>query len=195
VATHEPRKNLVRLLDAFEQMQAGGELQGYRLVLVGGSGWKNGELDARIKASPAVVRTGYVDDAALPALYAHAEALVFASTYEGFGMPVLEARLCGTRIVTTDIPELREAGGDDAVYVQPSTEGIRNGIRQVVATASNERARQHQSCVALEQHHNSWRVSARLLAEQVLTLQAGTAGQLTAAAVDATPLSPGQSCR
>jgi glycosyltransferase involved in cell wall biosynthesis len=64
----------------------------------------------------------------MPFLYAGADALIFPSLYEGFGMPVLEARACGARVVTTDIPELREAGDEYVIYVQPTLEGIKAGI-------------------------------------------------------------------
>lgn len=170
VATHEPRKNLVRLLDAFEQLQAAGELPGYKLVLVGASGWKNEELDARITRSTAVVRTGYALDDWLPALYARAEALVFPSTYEGFGMPVLEAALCGTRVVTTDIPELREAGGPDATYIEPTVEGIAAGIR--AALAAPRRATPPPA-----QAEHTWPHAARILAEQIVAVAQQTAQQ------------------
>ncbi|MEW6752183.1 MAG: glycosyltransferase family 1 protein [Candidatus Latescibacterota bacterium] len=131
VATWEPRKNLEVLISAFLQMSGAGELPGYRLVLVGGRGWKDRRLADLVGArgSEAIVPLGYVPDEHLPALYAGAEAFVFPSLYEGFGMPVLEARACGTRLVVSDIPELREAGGADALYVAPTAAGIQDGIR------------------------------------------------------------------
>jgi glycosyltransferase involved in cell wall biosynthesis len=69
-----------------------------------------------------------VPDEELPFLYAGADAFVCPSTYEGFGIPVLEARACGVPVVASDIPELREAGGADAIYIEPTEEGIRTGI-------------------------------------------------------------------
>jgi len=75
---------------------------------------------------------GYVPDELMPVLYAGADALIFPSLYEGFGMPVLEARACGARVVTTDIPELREAGDEYVIYVQPTVEGIKAGIQQAI---------------------------------------------------------------
>ena len=68
----------------------------------------------------------------MPFLYAGADALVFPSLYEGFGMPVLEARACGARVVTTDIPELREAGDEYVIYVQPTLEGVKAGILRAI---------------------------------------------------------------
>lgn len=133
VGTWEPRKNLDLLLDAIIAMKACGELGQRRLVLVGGRGWKDDRLGGRIGTLSGLVEPlGYVSDLDLPKLYAGADAFVFPSIYEGFGMPVLEARACGTPIVTTDSPELREAGGPDAVYVTPTLDGIRNGIKMVL---------------------------------------------------------------
>lgn len=135
VATWEPRKNLELLLTTLAQIHACGELGQRRLVLVGGRGWKNDRLTALVRDHPDLVHPlGYVPDQDLPMLYSGADAFVFPSTYEGFGMPVLEARACGTPVVTTDTPELREAGGPDAVYVRPTIEGIRSGLRQVLSS-------------------------------------------------------------
>jgi glycosyltransferase involved in cell wall biosynthesis len=52
---------------------------------------------------------------------------------EGFGMPVLEARACQTKIVTSDLPELHEAGGDQPIYIRPDSQGIRAGIMAALA--------------------------------------------------------------
>jgi glycosyltransferase involved in cell wall biosynthesis len=133
VSTLEPRKNLARLVEAYVAMRAAGELEGVSLVLVGQSGWKNASLQAKVmeaRAAGAEIRlTGHVPDELLPALYADAEAMVMPSIYEGFGLPVLEARLCGARVAATDIPEIREAGGDRVTYFDPTVAGIQSGIR------------------------------------------------------------------
>jgi glycosyltransferase involved in cell wall biosynthesis len=68
----------------------------------------------------------------MPSLYALSEALLFPSLYEGFGMPVLEARVCGARVVTSDIPELREAGDEHVIYVEPTAEGVKDGILRAI---------------------------------------------------------------
>jgi glycosyltransferase involved in cell wall biosynthesis len=79
-----------------------------------------------------LVLAGYVPDELMPVLYAGADALIFPSLYEGFGMPVLEARACGARVVATDIPELREAGDEYVIYVQPTLDGVKAGIMQAI---------------------------------------------------------------
>lgn len=133
VATLEPRKNIDSLLEAFERLRARGGLDGYVLALAGGEGWKTGPLARRIaEAAPQVVRLGYVDDEALPALYSGAAAFILPSLYEGFGMPVAEAAACGTPVVCTDIPELREASGGAATHVAPDPDSIAAGILRVL---------------------------------------------------------------
>src|SRR4029077_11293484 len=134
VATPEPRKNLDAVLRAYIELKRDGKLSEHQLVLAGPTGWKNRGLKQRLdEARPyGLVLAGYVPDESMPMLYAGADALVFPSLYEGFGMPVLEARACGARVVTTDIPELREAGDEYAIYVQPTLDGVKTGIMKAV---------------------------------------------------------------
>jgi len=128
VGTWEPRKGLQRLVAAFADLVEHRLLRDHQLVLIGDRGWKDQAIAELLKNQERIRPLGFVDDDSLSALYSGADALVLPSTYEGFGMPVLEARACGTRVVTTDIPELREAGGHDAIYVPPTVDGIRDGI-------------------------------------------------------------------
>jgi glycosyltransferase involved in cell wall biosynthesis len=134
VATPEPRKNLDAVLRAYIELKSDGKLGEHQLVLAGPTGWKNQALNQRLAAARVhrVVLAGYVPDDLMPILYAGADALVFPSLYEGFGMPVLEARSCGARVVTTDISELREAGDEYVTYVQPTVEGIKAGILRAI---------------------------------------------------------------
>jgi glycosyltransferase involved in cell wall biosynthesis len=134
VAAKEPRKNLDVLLRAYIDLKRSGKLREHQLVLAGPTGWKNRALEQRLGEARAhgLVLAGYVPDELLPALYATADALVFPSLYEGFGMPVLEARTCGARVVTTDIPELREAGDEYVIYVQPTLDGVKTGIMNAI---------------------------------------------------------------
>jgi glycosyltransferase involved in cell wall biosynthesis len=126
VATLEPRKNVDRVLSAFLTLTARGELRGHQLVIAGARGWSNTSLYQRLEAARdrGVVLTGYVADELMPGLYSEANALLFPSTYEGFGMPVLEARACGTPAVISCIPELLEAAASDAHAIDPTTEQI-----------------------------------------------------------------------
>ncbi|MEN6490079.1 MAG: glycosyltransferase family 1 protein [Smithella sp.] len=135
VATWEPRKNLNLLLETFLLMKQNGELDDYGLVLVGGHGWKNEQLTRILGEnyeSKDVLFLGYVADEVLPLLYSGAKVFLFPSIYEGFGMPVLEARKCGIPVITSDIIELREAGGNGCIYINPTSNGIRDGILRLL---------------------------------------------------------------
>lgn len=158
VATLEPRKNVAGLLRAFVALKRAGELPDHRLVLVGARGWQQMPLERELAAARelGVVIAGYVPDDMMPALYAGAEALVCPSFYEGFGMPVLEARACGSRVLVADVPELREAGGPHAVVVPPTIDGLRDGLKRVLAQP-------HRPEADLARRH-AWRAGALRLA-------------------------------
>lgn len=124
-----PCKNLDRVVDAVTLMKGQGRLADHQVVMVGKQSWTTrGRIRGRAQANNWVRPLGYVDDKTMAALYSLADALVFPSSYEGFGMPVYEARAMGCRVVTTESPELREAGGADATYVEPTPEGIAFGL-------------------------------------------------------------------
>jgi glycosyltransferase involved in cell wall biosynthesis len=120
VGTLEPRKNVVRLLDAFATLRAQGAP--HRLVLAGEPGWGVEPMLARLAApdlAGAVVRPGRVAERDLPTLYREADAFAYPSFYEGFGLPVVEAMACGTPVVTSDASSLPEVAGDAALLVPP----------------------------------------------------------------------------
>ena len=115
------RKNLVRALSAFERVHAEGLTEGW--VVVGRPGWLYDDFFARMERSPArkaVRLLGYVPDEDLPALYAGAQALLFPSLYEGFGLPVLEAMACGTPVAASNASSVPEVGGDGVLYFDPT---------------------------------------------------------------------------
>ena len=121
VGTIEPRKNLTRLLSAFETIRAEGLSDG--LVIVGRRGWLYDDFFAALERSPvrdAVIFPGYVPDEDLPAIYAGAQVLVFPSLYEGFGLPVLEAMACGTPVTASSASSIPEVGGDAVLYFDPT---------------------------------------------------------------------------
>ena len=137
VGTIEPRKNLTRLLHAFEVLHAGGLTDA--LVVVGKRGWLYGDFFAELERSPvreAVILPGFVPDEHLPAVYAGAQALVFPSLYEGFGLPTLEAMACGTPVACSDTASLPEVGGDAALYFDPTSEdAIVETLRRLLSDA------------------------------------------------------------
>jgi glycosyltransferase involved in cell wall biosynthesis len=148
VGTPEPRKNFDLLVRNFTELRP--RLPNMELAIVGGGGWKNTAINALLQA-PGIRRLGFVPDADMPALYAGAELFVLPSKYEGFGSPALEARACGTRIVATDIPEIREAGGSSALYVTP--DNLKEGILAALSKSPNA-----------SEPFPSWRDSAMKLA-------------------------------
>lgn len=133
VGTREPRKNLVRAIEAFRALPADVR-DGRRLVVVGRPGWGEGPIDAAIAAAGDLVHVaGFVDEADLPGVYAGADAFVYASFHEGFGLPVLEAMAVGTPVVTSNVSSLPEVAGDAAITVDPrSVEAIREGLARVL---------------------------------------------------------------
>ncbi|MCL4217595.1 MAG: glycosyltransferase family 4 protein [Candidatus Hydrogenedentes bacterium] len=137
VGTLEPRKNLKTLLDAFEMLGADA---GLRLVLVGGRGWSSERLYARLESEPLadrVIWKGYVPQADLSALYSAAEAFVFPSHYEGFGLPVLEAMTCGCPVVASNAASLPEVAGDGALLCDPGNAGaFRDAIGSILSDAA-----------------------------------------------------------
>lgn len=140
VATHEPRKNLGLLIKVFSEMKCEGLLPEHRLILVGKPGWKSERLEASIKAGArhGISCLGFVPDQDLAILYSAASVFVFPSLYEGLGLPVLEARACGVPIVASDIPELREAGGENCIYVHPDEVGLKQGILAALSLKRSE---------------------------------------------------------
>jgi glycosyltransferase involved in cell wall biosynthesis len=137
VGTIEPRKNLTRLLAAFEVLHDEGLSDA--LVVVGRRGWLTGDFFAALERSPAraaVLLPGYLADDDLPAVYAGAQLLAFPSLCEGFGLPLLEAMACGTPAVAARAAALPEIGGDAARYFDPiSVEEMVAALRDVLRDA------------------------------------------------------------
>lgn len=129
MGTYARRKNLRSAIGGVELLKARGNLADHQLVLVGPHAWSGRNAVSGNSGNKRWLRiVGAVNDEELAALYSVADALLFPSIYEGFGMPVIEARAFGCRVVTTDSLELREAGGADAVYVNPTPEGVADGL-------------------------------------------------------------------
>lgn len=153
----EPRKNLVRLLKAYElYLKGAGENEPPQLVLAGGKGWICDEIFA--EAGHGVLKenvrfTGYVADEDVPVMMAGAEVFCFPSLYEGFGMPVIEAMACGTPVLVAKDTVLEEVAQDAGMKADPfSEESIAEGLlalsqnrelREKLALCGMERAKQY----------------------------------------------------
>lgn len=112
VGTMSPRKNLARLLEAWQM--ASDALAGWTLVLAGPKGW-----GPELPETPGVVPIGYVGHETLPGLLAAAEVFCYPSLYEGFGLPALEAMAAGTPTVAGRYSAAEEVLGDAALFVDP----------------------------------------------------------------------------
>ena len=124
LGTLEPRKNLETLLTAYARWRghAGPAERDTKLVVAGGKGWFYETIFAQAASlglHDAVLFPGYVPDGELPDWYRAASGFVYPSVFEGFGLPVLEAMACGTPVLCSDIPALREVAGDAALLVSP----------------------------------------------------------------------------
>ncbi len=124
VGTIQPRKNYVRLLEAFAKIIAncGLQIANLQLVICGGRGWMYDEIYQaveRLGLSERVLFTDFVSDDDLPALYALATLFVYPSLYEGFGLPIAEAMACGAPVLSSNASSLPEVAGDAALYFDP----------------------------------------------------------------------------
>ena len=133
LGTVQPRKNVVRLIEAFSMVKQDSNLAGHCLVIAGKRGWLADEIyqaPHKYGVSQSVHFIEYVAEEDVPYLYAGADLFTLPSLYEGFGLPILEALASGTRVVTSKISSLPEVGGGLVTYVDPlSSQSIANGIR------------------------------------------------------------------
>lgn len=121
VSTIEPRKNVLRLLQAF-QLYREKNKNGLPLILIGGSGWNNEKEYNKISELEGkgwIRYLGYVKQRDIPFLYAASKGVVFPSLYEGFGLPVAEAIQSGVPVVTSENSAMSEFSGESAYLVNP----------------------------------------------------------------------------
>jgi glycosyltransferase involved in cell wall biosynthesis len=138
VGALQARKNILRLIEAFETLEGD-----FDLVLAGSDGYKAEEIHACIANSPARQRIralGYLPNGAIERLYRSAAALAFPSLEEGFGLPVLEAMSAGLPVVTSNCSALAEIAGGAALLVDPlDTAALAEGLSRATADSSLRR--------------------------------------------------------
>jgi glycosyltransferase involved in cell wall biosynthesis len=142
VGTIEPRKNLRRLVQAFQLLREG-VASDHTLVLAGPLGW-DATFTAFLREMDAswVHLPGYVPLESLPSLYHLASAVAYPSVYEGFGLPVLEAMCCSAVVVASNVSAVPEVLGSDAVQFDPySVEDIAGALQTALTMSPDERAR------------------------------------------------------
>ncbi|MGD0297436.1 MAG: glycosyltransferase family 1 protein [Bryobacteraceae bacterium] len=145
VSTSHPHKNLIALLRAFGQ--AGGMPH---LVITGVRGFAAREVERGVEqiVGDSVKITGWIPRGELYELFRGARGFIYPSTFEGFGMPVLEAMAAGVPVACSDIPPLREIAGSTVHYFDPASENeIRDALEKLAASAipteaARERARE-----------------------------------------------------
>jgi len=161
--TMEPRKNLLTLIRAFEEVLRSSELRP-QLVVAGKVGWKQNEVIQNLESSEFSDRirlAGYVSDADLCALYSSCRAFVYPSFYEGFGLPPLEAMACGAPVIATAVPSVI-ASGARVISATDTHELSRN----LVELLSDARARESASDAGLKHASKfSWEQTAMLTRE------------------------------
>ncbi|RMG89877.1 MAG: glycosyltransferase family 1 protein [Chloroflexi bacterium] len=119
LGTLEPRKNLVMLLKAYAALPPNERLP---LILAGGKGWQYDEIFATIEQyqlGDMVHTPGFLPADEMAFWYNSADAFVYPSVFEGFGLPVLEAMACGTPVITTDVSSLPEVAGNAGFCLPP----------------------------------------------------------------------------
>nr|WP_272898847.1 glycosyltransferase family 1 protein [Bordetella sp. 02P26C-1] len=162
VGTLEPRKNLHRLLKAYARLPASLR-QNTQFVLVGAKGWGGvdvAQLVSQLGVARDVVLPGYVDDAQLATLYAHAQFLAMPSLYEGFGLPLIEAMSCGVPVLTSNLSSMPEVAADAGFFVDPLDEvSIADGLARLLAEdALRQSLASRARCIA---SRYSWEQAAR----------------------------------
>lgn len=135
----QPRKNFVRLIEAFHIARQAAKLP-HKLVIGGSKGWLYDQIFACVQElglTEQVLFPGFIEDADLAALYSATEFFAYPSLYEGFGLPILEALACGAPVLTADNSCLPEAGGPGALYVKAEdTNSIAEGLIKLAEDAN-----------------------------------------------------------
>ena len=160
LGTIEPRKNIARLIEAFERMQ--GPIS---LVIAGRLGWKYNAILDQIERSPKrrfIHLLGYVPESDKPYLMKLARVFAWPSLYEGFGLPVLEAMAVGTPVVTSNVSSLPEVAGDAALLVDPYNSG--DIAKALSLLHSDENLRTHYSTKGLARSQEfTWEKCAEIV--------------------------------
>lgn len=160
VGTIEPRKDAPTLVKAFDRVA--GAHTDLTLVLAGGEGWGTAPVETAIAAARhrrRIVRTGYVPDAAVPALLRRAAAVAYPALEEGFGLPALEALACGAPLVTTSGSAMEEVAGTAALLVEPGdVDGLAGALDMLVRGDAGLDARRRRGLEIAARH--TWAASA-----------------------------------
>jgi len=150
VGTVEPRKNLLTLARAFDRILRTTSLRP-QLVIAGEKGWLSDDLMTYLDQSRVrerVLFTGHLADDELRALYSACRVFVYPSLYEGFGLPLLEAMICGAPVVTSNVPSIIETVGDVARLISPTD--VDDLASAVVALLDDTNEREYRSGTGID---------------------------------------------
>ena len=155
VGTIQPRKNLVRLIEAYSKLIVNCQLsieEAPSLVLAGSPGWLYEDIygaPQRFGVADRVRFLGRIEDDALPALLSGCRAFVFPSLFEGFGLSLLEAMACGATTITSKTTSLPEVGGQAPIYVDPyRTDELTQALEKVLKMGEDERRQLSQRSIS-----------------------------------------------
>ena len=161
VGALHPRKNLKRLIAAYENLRASDPVFDYELVIVGEALWKRSGYDLKIddQTKSHIHFTGHLSLEELAQVMASASVFTFVPYFEGFGIPLVEAMRCGTPILSGNLTSLPEVAGDAALYCDPlDVDDITDKLREI---CSNETLRNELSQKGLKRSKEfSWDQSA-----------------------------------
>ncbi len=156
VGTKEPRKNIKALIKCYLDYYFYYRSKNIKLVIAGGSGWGKSLIDEDIKKCDGIIILGYIDDEDLPYLYSGANIFIYPSIYEGYGIPIVEALKCGTKVVCTDIEEHREAAfGNNILFVNSDSDSLHTGLKSALTMENS---------VSLISENNTWKKSGHAMA-------------------------------
>lgn len=148
VGTLQPRKNIIRLIEAFSRIVANdtridANKNNLELVIIGRRGWQYEEIlvaPEKFGVKDKVRFLENIQDDELDVFYHHALCYVLPSLYEGFGLPVLEAMQRNCPVITSNVSSLPEAGGDAAMYVEP--EDVNDIVEKITKVIADKKLRE-----------------------------------------------------
>ncbi|MEO0967754.1 MAG: glycosyltransferase family 1 protein [Cyanobacteria bacterium J06639_18] len=136
VSTIEPRKNIVAIIKAFNYLKEKYKIE-HNLVLIGKKGWRYEPIFNAINQSPwknSIYHLDYLSDELVALFYSKADAFVYPSHYEGFGLPVLEAMTLGAPVISANSSSIPEVAGEAALLVNPNqTMELAEAILKVIS--------------------------------------------------------------
>jgi glycosyltransferase involved in cell wall biosynthesis len=163
VSNRKPHKNEFRIVEAFAKADLDPRM---RLVFTGETTEKLSHWIDIQQVRSRVEFMGNVPEESLPALYRGAQALIFPSLYEGFGLPILEAMACGTPVVTSNLTAMPETAGFAAVFVNPrSVEEIANAMERIIGDSSLRNQMRDRGIVRASEF--SWEATCLRVAQQL----------------------------